>query len=81
MDKNQIGGSTVIAVRTADTIQQDASCKIILKDRYFLAGILKAVAAGYKDVPLKDIAVKYIEPDRIRTVRRYRGILQMKALL
>lgn len=37
-----------------------------MKDRLFLACILKAVVSEYKDVSEEDIANKYIEPESIR---------------
>lgn len=67
MDETQnLNGSTLDVVKSADNAKQDASSKQIMKDRYFLANILKAVVPEYKDVSEYDIAFKYIEPDSIK---------------
>lgn len=66
MDETQnISGSTEDVVKTSDEVKQDASSKQVMKDRYFLANILKAVVPEYKDVSEHDIAFKYIEPKSI----------------
>ena len=46
--------------------KQQIISKELLKDRYFLANILKAVVSEYKDVSEQDIAFKCIEPESIR---------------
>ena len=46
--------------------KQQIISKELLKDRYFLANILKAVVPEYSDVSEHDIAFKYIESESIR---------------
>ena len=66
MDETQnLSSSTEDVVKTSDEVKQDASSKQVMKDRYFLANILKAVVPEYKDVSEHDIAFKYIEPKSI----------------
>lgn len=65
-EKPKLSNSLHNVVKTPDQVKQDASCKVIMKDRLFLACILKAVVSEYKDVSEEDIANKYIEPGTIR---------------
>lgn len=65
VEKANLSGSTLDVIRSSDNVKQDAASKQIMKDRYFLASILKAVVPEYKNVSEYDIAFKYIEPDSI----------------
>lgn len=65
-EKPNLSDSTLDVVKSSDNAKQDAASKQIMKDRYFLASILKAAVPEYKDVSEYDIAFKYIEPDSIR---------------
>jgi len=65
-EKIQLGRSLCNTIKTPEQTKQDNSCKTIMKDRQFLACILKAVVPEYKDVSETDIAEKYIEPNSIR---------------
>ena len=65
-EKRKLSNSLCNAIKTPDQIKQDSSCKVIMKDRLFLACILKAVVAEYKEVSEEDIANKYIEAESIR---------------
>lgn len=65
-EKPKLSNSLHNAMKMPEQVKQDASCKVIMKDRLFLACILKAVVSEYKDVSEEDIASKYIEPETIR---------------
>ncbi|WP_373262102.1 helix-turn-helix domain-containing protein [Hungatella hathewayi] len=65
-ETQKLNGNTTDVVKTSDEIKQDASSKQVMKDRYFLANILKSVIPEYKDVSEYDIAFKYIEPSSIK---------------
>lgn len=65
-EKPSFSNSLHNALKTPDQVKQDSSCKEIMKDRLFLACILKAVVSEYKEISEKDIADNYIEPWTIR---------------
>lgn len=62
----KLSGSTIDILESADAAREDAASKQILKDRFFLACILKAVVSEYRHVSEQDIAFKYIEEKSIR---------------
>ena len=65
-EKYNLSQSLKYTVYSADIMKQDAACKEIMKDRHFLACILKAVVPEYEDVTEEDIALKCIEPGSIQ---------------
>ena len=67
MENKGISLSVINAESAADIDKKkhDNACKNALKDRTFLACILKAVVPEFKDIEEKEIAEKYIEPETI----------------